>query len=334
MQNYADAKILLYPASAIRNRLANGFIVADQLADFAGSGWSDALGILPESFAALNPTVSIPWAQNPRNLGIENLHFARFHTDGTMSLGASSPKNGREGKGDDLAGFFVMPRAVALDCRINAQGGSGDNTPINWAAELGTWQALPALSPDAGSAIYTTGSEVKHQARTRGVIPKNRGFRGTLDFLLKKSGKTELHPMVRLRWGDEWALTFRHGLHPIVERALVTDKGDGVIELHWSAVKTLSSAPKTDMRGKSVTFDVFRLAGRMCIFIDGRGFWLLDTGFEMFDNPSGVPIPQPDGTTQQPKPKRPKASEVNWREAALGVESLNARVSVALSVIC
>ena len=302
MQNYADAQILLYPASAIRNRLTNGFVVADQLADFAKPGWSDALGILPESLAALNPTISIPWAQTARTLGIENLQFARFHPDGTMTLGASTPRDGREGQGD-LAGFFVNPRAVALDLRINDEGGDGTKTPMNWDGELGTWQSLPSLSPDDGSAIYTTGGAPKHQTRSRGAIPANRGIRGKIDFLLQNRGGQ--HPTARFRWGDEWAIVFRHNLHPIVERAIKTDLGGDNIELNWSAVKTLSTAPKTDMRGHFVSFDIFRLAGRLCIFIDGHGFWLLDTGVDIFDNPGGVPVPQPDGAppTTPPTPK-------------------------------
>lgn len=328
MQTFADAQILIYPASAIPARSAIGFIVADQLADFARPGWSDALGILPESLTALNPTVSIPWAQTPRTLGIDNLHFARFHRDGTLQFGASSPRDGAELASGDLAGFFLLPRAVFLDCRINGSGATSGKTAINWDGEAGTWQTLPALSPDVGSAVYTTGGDAKHQARTHGPIPANRSFRVQLDFLLQ--GKTGTHPTVRYRWGDEWAITFRHNLNPIIERAIKTDSeaGEGFIDLHWSAIKTLNGAPKTDMRGHSVTFDVVRLAGRLCLTIGGASFWLLDV--KPGQTPEQTAESQAQGET---KPKPPAAQEIDWDDAPHGIEAFNVRVAARLAMI-
>ncbi|BCM89028.1 hypothetical protein IAD21_00871 [Abditibacteriota bacterium] len=316
-QIFCDAIINCFPPEAIAKRVSAGFVISEDFSGMTGTGLSDGTGALPDPYTDLNPTAAIAWGQTPYTFAISNCSFARFTQDGRVYLGSTLPRDSKT----ELAGWFLTPRYAALDTKIGANAsaqGSG-RTAFNWTATSGTWITLPSVdTADAGTGIQNQGTTNYTSAHSSGFLPANRGFR--LRFSLNLLPNQTALPSLRIPWGDGYAIRFIHGKCPRLERKFyksVVVSGVLTSVSEWRIVKELSGGKPVDVRGGKHQLEVFRLAGRLVIFLDGLGYWFLD----------GTSTDAPtSGTSSAAATNTPIGQELGWNAAYVWLECSGVRL--------
>lgn len=294
-----QARVICYPKLAIPYRYNDGFIVADIIGDRMNLGAAGA-GL---SFAAINPTVSIPWLTSDK-LQFESLDkvaFVRLLKDGTVVAGGSSDETAQT----DLAGFILPGRIGPLDCKVY-QGNTiadGGNFDLNWVPLSGKWRtALPPQAPRR-NWIMNSGGEASAQIRTKGTIQANRQL--CVNFVLSGMSSGDPQPTVAFTWGGKYRLVGRHGGKFEVNR---------LINGQWAEWATLEKGPVVNANGGQYRILLRRIAGRLVVDVNEHTFWFAETKTEISE------------------PRR-RLRSVEWPESPLLLECSNVVAMTSVQLI-
>lgn len=302
LKTWAEWEFVCLPKSGVARRVSPAFVRADLFGDRMNLGQGDGLGTAPQGYAAGNTSGSASGQWNSAIQGEfgarQNVEFVRFLPNGLVEEGASNGNN------HELSGYIIQARDAWLDAKIgsNATQLDGGNFDQSWESLLGTWKTVVPPDEPRRTWIANTGSDLKAQARTVGVLPANRSLRFDLYLLLHKPGQGL--PEARLMWGDEaWSVVLSHGMKPTLEK-----KVDG----EWSIVRRLEQVAPIRFNGGRYTIRVRRIAGRLVIDFN-------ETTIHHLETTTG------DGN-------EPRAVDVSWPSGKLGFNVFNckARLSVAL----
>lgn len=275
-----EFQFLVWPQSAIPQKTAQPFAIADDFGTAPPLKWSDTDGLeINTTLAAQNPTITVPWAAQPHYTNLNNCWFVRFYKNGRVRFGNSEPEGeGFDGE-PDVAGWMIRPRIAALDSKVGSTTLDTSATNQTWNAMIGDWETT---LPPAGATIPFTKILCKKLstagegiAMTPGDIPLNR----SLYFeLFSQQAATFGLPSAQIIIGHKWALNFRHGSHLVLARK----NNQSGAAAAFDNYKTFSDGPKINLAGGSYAIHFMRVAGRGVISItDGAGatwaWWFLDT---------------------------------------------------------
>jgi len=271
-----DVSVLCYTREHLKAMTRRPFTIAERVADLILDGWGDTPGAQrtaadgSDTAADALAIFGQPFAETVTGLDVIN-----FHTNGTFTWGTSRQNGlGKESR-KTLTGAIVTPRLAPLN--FLCENVPGYTSPPeyfnnNFVTESGTWRSM--IAPDEKLiALYNSGSEQAHKIRSLGPVPANRGF--FLDLKFATQSNSYDMPGARIKWGgeaeDKYSLEFRQGWKPILCRGTGEPEGS---ENEWKRIKRLNYE-LLNLSGGEYRIKVFSCAGRVCIEINGKGFWYL-----------------------------------------------------------
>ncbi|RYX80173.1 hypothetical protein EON83_29790 [bacterium] len=251
---------------------------------------------------------SLQFPNQPTFANLEgSVDFVRFTAEGRVERGTPAALQANPNK--ELCGLTVRLRLESLTNKMSEEPRTTkaptlptDKPFLEWGAEAGNWETvMPARSPFA-SSVQPCDIVVGRAYRIKTSQPwdANRGFLMQWDH----DGVTYEYknaPAIRLSWGDTWSLVFRglsNDAYPTLE---CRTNGE------WQCVRILRDCPPLDQKfwTSPHSIHVQRLAGRMCINIDGIEY--------------GLVAPSPEGQSAD-KP------QLSWPRAPLRVSVVGAVV--------